>query len=397
MTSSDIDLFSDQNLEDPWQIHKELRDAGPAIYMTTHDIWAVPRYADVRKALKDWANFTSRFGVSVATEFNQFFEGTVLFVDPPRHTELSKVLRASLSPGALKQITAHVEERADAFVAELVECKEFDAIADLADRFPVEVVADLVGLPQDGRESLRRRAAASFNVFGPNNERSQATMGDFGELFEYISNGSSRDQLAAGSFGMALYEAVDAGELEERDIVNLMAAYLVAGMDTTVNALGSAVWLLAENPDQWRRVREDRSLVRNAFDEALRLESPIMGFTRTLVTDQEIDGQHLEAGQRILPLLTSANRDERQWQNPEVFDVTRDNSGHVAFGFGLHACTGRLLAHLEGQAILKSMVDRIDTMAVTGPVTRRLNNQVRGLNTLPLQVAPAKSRMVSAV
>ncbi len=394
MDLTKIDLFSDENLENPWDILRELRDAGPATYMEAHDIWAVPRYAEVRAALGDWPHFTSRYGASVSRELDELnFKGAVLFVDPPRHDELSKVLRANLSPGALREVTAEIEEGADAAVSELVAREEFDAVRDLADRFPVEVVADLLGLPREGREDLRKNAAAGFNMFGPNNKRTQDSMPDFEAIGDYIANGSARENLSPGSFGMALYEAVDAGDLLETDIIHLMAAYLVAGMDTTVNAVGSVVWKLAENAGQWQLLRENPKLVKNAFDEALRIEPPLMGFTRTLVEDREVGGVPISAGEKILPLLNSANRDERRWEDPETFDITRDNSGHLTFGFGLHACTGRVLAHIEGQAVLKALVRQVDSIEIVGPVTRRLHNIVRGLDSLPLKVEPVGARV----
>jgi cytochrome P450 len=392
MNTSELDLFTEEALLDPWPIHKELRDAAPATYLPVHDVWAVPRYAEVRAALKDWESFTSREGVCVGTEFVLFVD-TLLTSDPPRHTQLSKVFREKLNPGALREVSGEIEARADAMVAELVERREFDAITELADRFPVEVVADLVGLPEDGRDELRPRAAAAFNIFGPNNARAQESLPAFGAMFEYMNVQSSREQLTPDSFGSALYEAADRGDLPPEDVLGLMQAYLVAGMDTTVNALGSTIWLLAENPDQWELLREDPSLVRGAFDEAIRLESPVMGFTRTLVTDQDVGGVRIEAGQKVIPLLGSANRDERRWEEPERFDIRRDNSGHLAFGFGLHACTGRALAHIEGQAVLDSLIRRVKTISA-GPMTRRINNQVRGLGSLPVMVEPVGEPLV---
>jgi len=372
-----------------------LRDAAPATYLPLHDVWAVPRYADVRDTLKKWPEFTSRFGVCVGREFDQFFIDSLLTEDPPRHTQLSKVFREKLSPGALREVAPGIAARADKMVAELVAQGEFDAICDLADRFPVEVVADLVGLPKDGREQLRPRAAAAFNVFGPNNERAQASLGDIGAMTQYVVERSSREELAPGGFGMALYEAFDRGELDEFGLSKLIQAYLIAGMDTTVNALGSAIWLLAENPDQWECLREDPSLVSGAFAEATRLESPVLGFTRTTVEDQEIDGVPIAAGQRVLPLLGSANRDERRWDQPDVFDIRRNNSGHLAFGFGLHACTGRALAHIEGEAVLSSLARRVQTIT-PGPMTRRINNQIRGLASLPVKVEPVPAAVLGS-
>jgi len=392
MNFAELDLFTDEALETPWPIHQALRDAGPATYLPRHDVWVVPRYADVRATLKEWPEFTSRYGVCVGSEFNQLFSDSLLTTDPPRHTQLSKVFRERLSPGALRGVAADIQARADEMVAALVSEGEFDAITDLSDRFPVEVVADLVGLPQEGREHLRRRAAAAFNVFGPNNERTKLSMEDLAGIDKYMRTSSGRDQLVPGSFGMALYESVDRGDLADVDVRPLMQAYLIAGMDTTVNALGSAIWLLTEHPDQWELLRDDPLLVPGAFDEALRLESPVMGFARTVVNGRAVGGVEIPGGQRVLPLLGSANRDERHWENPATFDITRDNSGQMAFGFGLHACTGRVLANIEGHAVLHALIRQVRSITATEPITRRINNQIRGLGSLRVRVTPVSAR-----
>lgn len=394
MELTKVDLWSKENLDDPWPVYKQLRDAAPATYMERYDIWAVPRYADVRAALGDWSHCSSEQGMTLVKEHDEMMGPSILDSVPPRHDELSKVFREKLSPGALREVTALIEERAEEFVAGCVEKGEFDAIKDIAHRFPVEVVADLVGLPKEGREGLMERASATFDLFGPDDERWRTeSRPGYEAMLDYIVTTSAREKLEPGGFGMAIYEAYDAGHVAEADLVNMVATYSTAGIDTTVNGVGSLIWKLAENPDQWQLLRERPELCRGAFDEALRLEAPVMGFTRTVTKDYDFDGVTIPAGSKILPLLRSANRDERRWgDNANEFDITRDASGQLAFGFGLHACTGRQLAHLESLAVLKSMLARIETMEIVGPPSVAPHNIIRGLETLPLKVEQVRAR-----
>ena len=383
---SDIDLFSDDHLRDPYEDYSRLRDAGPVVYLSRYDMWAISRYDLARRALEDWRTFTSTQGISVAREFVPFFAGSTLYLDPPEHDRLRQVLSERLTTSALRGLVQDVETRADQLVADLARRGSFDAVTDLAEIFPVGLVADLIGLPQEGRERLLARASAAFNFFGPANERANASMPLFQEIAGYIGEYATRDQLSPGSFGLTIYDAVDAGQISQREGFGLLLAYLIAGIDTTVNAVGSAVWLLARHPDQFRRLREDPSLAGGAFEEAIRLETPVIGFARTMAEPVDVDGITLETGDRVLVLYGSANRDERHWEEPEHFDVHRRSGGHLGFGYGLHACAGRGLARLEGRAVLAALARHMVTLEVGEP-ERRLNNAIRGFGRLPMTVA----------
>ncbi|WP_049761338.1 cytochrome P450 [Rubrobacter xylanophilus] len=184
---------------------------------------------------------------------------------------------------------------------------------------------------------------------------------------------------------------MDRGEIDEREAISLMSACLVAGMDTTVNAISSAIWLLALNPDQWAALRADLSLAQNAFEETVRLESPVQNFFRGLTREVEFGGIRLRRGDRVMMLLGSANRDPRRWgEDADGFDITRDTTGHVGFGGGTHRCAGMFLARLEGAAILSSLARRVASIELAGEPVRRLNHTIRGLESLPIAVEPSR-------
>jgi cytochrome P450 len=199
----------------------------------------------------------------------------------------------------------------------------------------------------------------------------------------------SRESLTPGSWGAAAYEAADRGEISHEDAARMMGAFVVAGMDTTVNAIGSAIWLLAERPDQFAALRADPGLAKSAFEETLRFESPVLLFARGATRDAEIEGIRIAAGDRVVLLFGSANRDELRYPEADKYDITRNPLDHVAFGYGIHVCVGAGLARMEGPAILASLARRVETLECSGEPRRHLNNVIRGLASLPVSVTHA--------
>jgi cytochrome P450 len=186
-----------------------------------------------------------------------------------------------------------------------------------------------------------------------------------------------------------ILEAAARGDIEAHQCPMAIIDYLGPSLDTTVAAIGNAVWLFATHPEQWERLRREPDRVKHAFNEALRVESPISGFTRVVTGPAEIDGIGLPAGARVLVSFASANRDERQWDQPEAFDITRNSAGHVGFGHGEHACVGMGLARLEGAAVLGSLLDRVERFELAAPPVRKLNNLIRSFASLPVTIHPA--------
>lgn len=168
-----------------------------------------------------------------------------------------------------------------------------------------------------------------------------------------------------------------------------MIDYLAPSLDTTISAISSALHLFATHPDQWQALREDPSLVANAINEVVRLESPLRAFTRKSVTDTDVGGVSIPKGSRVLVVYASANRDEREWDDPDTFDITRDVNRHLGFGYGTHGCAGQGLARLESQAILRELAARVDRIVLTGTPTWAINNIIHRYDQLPLELVPA--------
>jgi cytochrome P450 len=386
--TSDVDVFASDVLADPYDAYRSLRDAGPAVHLTSHPVWFLGRYADVRAALADWETFTSAQGVALTDDMNAPMLGGVLATDPPEHDVLRAVLSEKMAPRALAKLRGDIAERADALVADVVARGSFDAVTDLAQALPVDVVADLIGLPQEGRDKLLPGADATFASFGPLDERMMARMPVFMDYMGYMQSVSERSVLAPGSWGAAVWEAVDAGRIPAETAGPLLTAYLVAGMDTTVAAIASYVRFLAEDPELFALLKADPALIGGGFEEALRIESPVQGFFRNTTRDVDIDGVVVPAGSRVLLSNGSADRDERHYPDPDRFDVHRNPVDHLAFGYATHGCAGQGLARIEARALIESLLRRVDRIEPAGEPVRHEHPVVRGLERLPVTVVP---------
>jgi cytochrome P450 len=277
--SSDVDLWDDDVLVDPYPAYGELRALGPIVWMTKYEAFALPRYDEVRAVIQDWQRFTSARGVGMDDAMNARSGRGILTTDPPLHDTRRKVLNAQLVPRALTTHEPAISARAERMVADLLERGSFDAVADLAQPYSVGLVADLVGLPRkDASTSSNgrtRRSTRSGRTTTCCADRSSASA-------SCTTTARFRDPGAAGAerWGRQIYAAGERGDIEPDACPGLMLAYAWAGMDTTVNALSAAVWLFATHPDQWELVRADPSLVPSAFNEVLRIEPPVQRFTR---------------------------------------------------------------------------------------------------------------------
>jgi len=265
-------------------------------------------------------------------------------------------------------------------------------VADLARALPLKVVPDLVGWPEEGREHLLEWASATFNLLGPMNERTKQAMPAARAMFAFADEMAAKENLVPGSVGSSVIEAAATGEVEPERVASLLVGYLAPSLDTTISAIGSAVWLLATHPEQWAVLRADPSLVPNAFHETLRLESPIRSFSRVTTASVDIGSVSIPAGARVVILYAAANRDERCFDRPDNFIVSRPNaSEHLGFGLGTHSCPGQGLARIETHALLNALVDRVESITLVGEPKRALNNLINAWGTLPVRVKRASA------
>ena len=388
---STIDPFSHAFLNDPYPHHEAMREAGPVVWLEQYGIWAMARHQEVRDALTDWETYCSGAGVGLS-DFRKEPPwrppSIILEADPPLHTRTRAVLTRILSPAAINILRETFAREADALVDRLVEGREFDGIADLAEAYPLKVFPDAVGISEQGRENLLPYGSMVFNSFGPRNDLFNKAMANAGPVRDWIMSKCSRAALAPDGLGIKIFNAVDAGELSEDEAGMLVRSFLSAGIDTTVYGLGNALYCFAGNPEQWTILRENPNLIRGSFEEVLRFEAPVQTFFRTTTKAVDVGGVHIGDGEKVLLFLAAANRDPRRWDRPDSFDVRRRATGHMTFGTGIHGCVGQAVARLESEAIFGALAKRVAAFEITGKVERRLNNTLRGLDTLPLRVTP---------
>jgi len=389
----DFDPYAPEVLLDPYLMHQALREAGPVVRLKPYpSLVACARHEQVHAVLNDHATFISGAGVGLSN-FNREApfrpRSLILEADPPLHTQTRAVLSRILSPKTVTQIRAGFAAEAEALIERCVAQGEIDGIGDLAQPYPLKVFPDAVGVEPDGRENLLLYGDMVFNSMGPRNELLARSTERVGPVTEWIMAHCQREHLRPGGFGDQIWQAADAGEITHEQAPLLVRSFLSAGVDTTINGLGNALFALAHHPDEYARLHADPALARPAFEEALRWESTAQTFYRTAAKDTEIAGVPVAADTKVLCLLASANRDPRRWPDPDRYDIGRRPSGHMAFGSGIHGCVGQAIARLEGEVVLTALARRVKRIEVRGPHTRRLNNTLRALGTLPLRLVPA--------
>ncbi|MDF6045447.1 cytochrome P450 [Streptomyces sp. JH14] len=385
--TSDLDLFADEVVLDPYSVYAELRGQGSVVHLRKNDVYALTRYDVIRGALADWESFSST-SIAFNAMANEALTGTSLASDPPVHTQLRATLTENLSPRALRGLKTRIEAKADALVAELVAKGSFEAIDALARAFPLEVVADLIGFTGHVRDNMLRWGQAAMQVLGPMNQRTTENFPIAGELYEWCSQVTAGD-LAEGSVGRGIFDAEARGTIPPNTAGHIIHQYLGAGVDTTMASIGNIVALLGAHPDQLALIRQDRSLVPAAFNEVLRFWAPVHAWGRRATTDVDIDGVTVPAGAQIAILFGAGNRDARHYENPDDFLVARNPVDHLSFGYGPHGCAGQGLARLEAHAVIDALARHVERLVV-GPETRVPSNTTRSIEKLPvLEVIPA--------
>ncbi|HUJ52049.1 MAG TPA: cytochrome P450 [Steroidobacteraceae bacterium] len=363
---SDADPFSTAAVRNARAVDDALRELAPAVKLSRENITLLTRYEHVAAGLRDWKTFSSRSRPwhdpkSVRPEL-------LLTDDPPKHTAVRAVIAEALAPKALASMGEAFRADAEALVLRLREKSgtPLDAMAEITRPFVYKVLPDLLGIPLAGRENLYAFGNMVWATLGPVNELFHAAMKDSGPVIDWVERCCSRENLTPGSLGMQMFLAADRGEIGPDEAKLLVGILLSAAADTTVMTLGNAIRAFALFPQQYQLVRTEPTLVRAAFEESLRWDSPSRLAGRITTEDVEIEGVVIPKGERCGLMFAAANRDPRRWSQPERFDVRRDNRGHLGWGQGIHACVGRLLAGLEADALLGAIARHISSFETAG-------------------------------
>jgi cytochrome P450 len=381
----DVDPFADDFIVNPYEHYKEFREAGPVVRLEKYDVLGVARFADVKATMKNHEVFKSSYGPGFNDPFNEQTKGTVAAAEPPDHTEARASIVRRLRLAKLREMQPTSDALAQKLTAEFVERGEFDAATELARPFVSAFVGSMLGISRDIAELAVDASMAGFNSAGALNERTLAAAPVINQLFTMMSK-LTRDDFTPGSIGWDILDAHERGELPFASSLSLIFNFLGPAFDTTINAVGNVVWLLATHPDQWDLLRGDPKLITDAIDESLRVESPLQAWSRFCPDGGTVDGVEIPPGTRVAVFPGSANRDERHYADPERFDIRRAPSDHVAFGHGIHMCVGAPLARMELTSVVTALTQLVTTIEPAGEAAIRLNNTTRGLATAPVRV-----------
>jgi cytochrome P450 len=384
------DIYSTSAILDPYPHYTRLRRLGPVVWLPRQQVFAVSRYADCKSILLDPDTFVSGKGVALNPVANRLGRGTTLISDGQEHATKRSVLAHRLTPKAVRTMTATVEEKAEDIVDAALKKRIVDGVDDVATALPMSIVPDLVGWPEDGRDDLLRWAGATFDSLGPVNQHSITSVKATAEMLAFAKRVARERSVLPGSMGDDVLIAADENRIDRSDCPALMIDYLGPSLDTTIGAISGALDLFARHPEQWQAVRQNPDLIPNAVNEVVRYESPIRGFSRLAIRDVDVSGAMVPKGSRVLVLYASANRDEREWDRSDEFDVTRDAARQLGFGSGVHGCAGQGLARLEAQTMLRVLARRVDRFVPAGPPTRAVNNVIHRYDHLPLELVAAE-------
>jgi pimeloyl-[acyl-carrier protein] synthase len=375
--------------EDPYPLYRYLHAAAPVQWSDVLDAWTLARYTDVVESLTD-----PRFSADRSVEPDRGYSvvKSMLVSDPPDHTRLRALVQKAFTPRMVEQL----RPRIGAIVRELIDRiatrgGPFDVIADLAYPLPVVVIAELLGVPPEDRETFRDWSAALAASLDPlvSQELAQCATQARDGLHAYLRGIiTERRRAPRSDLISALVAVEERGEiLSEPELVVMCTLLLIAGHETTVNLIGNGMLALIQHADQFAQLRESPGLISTAVEELLRFDSPVQLTGRIATEPLEIGGQRIDAGQWVLPLLGAANRDPHHFAEPDQLDLARNPNPHVGFGRGIHFCLGAPLARLEGQMVIGALVQRFPKLELAGTPVRRDQITLRGLKSLPVSGA----------
>jgi len=392
----DLGLFADGP---PHEVFRQLREEAPVCFLPEPDgpgYWAVTGYEDVMEVSRHPQLFGSHPNTMIKDPSPR--EGDagagageiMLNQDPPRHTQLRKLVNKGFTPRQIALLKPRIRE----IVARLVDAAAakgaFDLVEDVAVELPLQVIAELVGVPEDERHTVFAWTETMMSIGDPDLGGTEADARvAMAEMFAYADRLAAERAGGEGSdlLSVLLAAEVDGDRLTPMDVDLFFMLLMNAGSETTRNLITGGMLTLFEHRDAREQLLADMSLVPSAIEELLRFVTPVMHFRRTCRADTELGGQAIAAGDKVSMWYVSANRDAAAFEDPDHFNVERTPNDHVAFGAGgPHFCLGASLARLEARVIFEELLTRLPTLEAAGPPRRLRSNFINGIKELPVRV-----------
>ena len=411
----EIDALDPRFYDDPWEAYRWLRQHSPIHWDAKNELWVISRHADVSHISRNQELYSAAEGVrpKVAAPMS------IISMDDPEHTRQRRLINRGFTPAKVRTLTDHIRELSNQIIDQVAGRGELDFVEEFAIHVPLIVIAELMGLDPEQRSKLYKwsdammagdsatdpedpvlhTAAEAFGEYAmacmeliEERRASPGTHDDLiGILTQAFDDGAlARDDLGGASAESVLTAESIGGALTDDELIMFLVLIVVAGNETTRNALTGGLVAFSQFPEQKRRVIEDPSLWDTAVDELIRFVSPVLSFSRTVTQDHTYGGVDLKAGQKVFMLYQSANRDENVFDAPDELRVDRNPNPHVAFGIGTHYCLGANLARAEVRVVFEELFKRLGDIHVPdGTIPQRGNSSlVLSLEHLPAVFTP---------
>lgn len=360
----------------------------PVVINERLGVWMLGRYDDVHAAARNSEVLSSRDGITL----RGFAPSVVLMADPPDHTRLRHIVAPVFTKRAVKTLTSDIERLADESIAALHNGDVVDLVSSLTIPMPINVIATILGIPQEQWRAFRAISDRFAQAFAPKSLQDVArliasSMQAYVQMRGFVdAEMCRRSTEPADDLLTRLQDAKAAGELSDSEAFLYSMILLVAGNETTTNLLGMLLIHLAQDPELFVQLKADRSLVPRAVEETARWGSPVQWVTRVATAPYEVGGTVIPTGGKVMLLYASANRDPGMFSEPDRFDIHRDTTGHLAFGHGLHFCLGAHLARLETITAINHLLDQVDGLELAGPVRWGTTPSLQGPASVPVRI-----------
>ncbi len=359
--------------------------------------WAVTKYEDCVAVNREYDRFSSAAQGTMPFELGEEEVAQqslmMLNMDPPLHTRYRRLVNKGFTPRMVRDLEESIHRSTDAIIDQVIETGEADFVTQLSAELPLQVIAELLGVPQADRHRMFDWSNHMVGSEDPEYQlQAEMALNAAMELYAYAAElfGQKRIDPHADLMSVLTTVEIDGERLSELELELFFLLLTVAGNETTRNLMSNAMHAFFEHPEQWRRLLKDRSLLPGAVEEMLRFVSPVMNFRRTAMGDTELSGTKIAAGDKVVFFHASANRDEDIFEHPDTFDITRDPNPHIAFGGGgPHFCLGANLARMEIRVMFEHLLDRMPDIHRNGETQRLQSRFINGVKHLPVAFTPS--------
>ena len=383
---------------DPFPAFAWMREHAPAYFDQSSGVWGITRYADIRDISKDPDTFSNAGGIRPDSDALPMMIDT----DAPEHVRRRRLVSEGFTPRRIRESEEGIRTVCDAIIDRVCEAGSADFVRDIAAPLPMIVIGNMLGVAPEDRDELLRWSDDMLKSLGSPDPGSVEVAAlaamEYAEYITAVAAQRRRDSQSDDLIGTLVHAEIDGDRLDEASIIYESLLILIGGDETTRHVISGGMYELLCHPEQHRMLAADRSLMPGAVEEMLRWVSPIKNMARQMTRDVEFQGETLHKGEKLLLLYPSANRDERVFEEPEQFDITRSPNDHMAFGFGAHFCLGNRLARMELAVMFDQLLDRLPDLALadTAEPPKRAANFVSGYETMPVVFTPTEPVGASA-